>query len=80
MDDPSGVNNVAEQLTTTMNSGSATIDGLVISGSAVGSEANTTNTNTDNTTTTTTPSSTPNTLGIILGVVIPLGILSNIFI
>lgn len=38
MDDPSGVNSVASQLTETMNSGSATVDGLVISGSAVGSE------------------------------------------
>lgn len=69
MDDATGVSSVANQLTETMNSGSATIDGLVISGSAVGSET---------TTTETSSSSTPNTLGIILGVVIPLGILSNI--
>lgn len=46
MDDASGVSSVANQLTEAMNSGSATIDGLVISGSAVGSEPTTTNTDT----------------------------------
>lgn len=63
LDDPSGVSDVANGLTNAMNSGTETIDGLVISGSAVGSDASTASTDSSNS------------VGIILGIVIPLGIL-----
>lgn len=67
MDNADDVNSVSAGLTNAMSSGSESIDGLVVSGSAVG------------TTQATSSANSSNNLGLILGIVIPLGILSNLF-